>query len=319
MNHFYREISINDIEGFKIGNAEIREGGTGCTVILAGEGAVTGLDVRGGAPASRESALLNPLAANNSVNAVLLSGGSAFGLNAAAGVMDYLEERNLGFPTEYGVVPIVCASCLFDLGVGSAKIRPDRDLGYQACLNAGNYRDGNYGAGTGATVGKALGMDHCMKTGIGSFALQIGEVKIGALAAVNALGNVVDPKTGKTIAGILDDQQNFIDSVEALTAMMTKQGVTNTTIGAILTNARLSKTELTKVAGMAHNGYALSIRPVHTMFDGDSIYAMSKGTVEADINIVGALAAHAMSKAVANAALSAEDAYGLRSAKALGK
>lgn len=319
MNSFCKEISIKEIEGFEIGNAEIREAGTGCTVILAGEGAVTGLDVRGGGPASRESALLNPLAANSSVNAVLLSGGSAFGLNAAAGVMDFLEERNLGFPTDCGVVPIVCASCLFDLPVATAKIRPDRELGYQACMNAGNYRDGVYGAGTGATVGKAMGMEHCMKAGIGSFAVQAGDLKIGAVVAVNALGNIVDPETGRTIAGILDDQLNFVDSIEAMLKGLPVQGVTNTTIGVILTNGAFNKTELTKIAGMAHNGYAMSIRPVHTMFDGDSIYAMSKGNVKADINIAGALAAEVMSKAVINAVLSAEDAYGIRSVKALGK
>ena len=311
-----KKISINEIEGFSIGNAELTDAGTGCTVILAEGGAVTGLDVRGGGPASRESALLNPLAANDSVNAVLLSGGSAYGLDAAAGVMKYPEERNTGFPTAYGVVPIVCASCLFDLPVGRADIRPDAALGYQACENAGHFEEGNHGAGTGASCGKAMGMEYAMKSGLGVYAVQVGELKVGAVVAANPFGTIYDHETGRPVAGIKDHDGNFIDSEDVLFAIAEKFNAftDNTTIGAILTNGIFNKAELCKIAGMAHDGLARAIRPVHTMFDGDSVYAMSKGTVKADINVVGAIAAKVMAEAIKRAALKAESAYGLRGA-----
>lgn len=194
-----REISIKEIENIKIGNAEHKEAGTGCTVIICESGAPTGLDVRGGGPASRDTELLKPVSAAQSIHAVLLSGGSAFGLDAAGGVMQYLEERDVGFDVGITKVPLVCQSCLFDLGVGNFKVRPDKKMGYEACLNAekGNYKDGNVGAGTGATVGKLHGADDCMKSGIGSYAVQIGELKVGAIVAVNALGDIYDWKSGK--------------------------------------------------------------------------------------------------------------------------
>ena len=314
-----KEIKITDIEGFRFGNAEYEDSATGCTVILADPGAVTGIDIRGGAPASRESGLLNPLADNSSVNAVLLSGGSAFGLSAADGIMKYLEERNIGFPTDSGVVPIVCASCLFDLALHDSRVRPDSALGYQACLNAekGIFREGSYGAGCGASVGKPLGMDHAMKSGLGTYALQMGDLKVGAVVAVNAVGDIYDPD-GKKIAGVYDPESGeFIDAVQALTETMQAVNLfrKNTTIGAIVTNAALNKTALTKVAGMAHDGFARAIRPVHTMFDGDSIYAMSNGSVPSDINTVGILAAEAMARAIAAAARPQGPAYGLRKAE----
>ncbi|MBR3202448.1 MAG: P1 family peptidase [Solobacterium sp.] len=309
----WNEIAITDIEGFKIGNAEYPDGGTGCTVILADPAACTGLDVRGGAPASREAALLNPLAANDAVNAVVLSGGSAFGLDSASGVVRYLEERGIGFPTALGVVPIVCASCLFDLGVKTPSIRPDSALGYQACENAGNFRQGNYGAGTGASCGKGLGLKHAMKSGLGAYALAVGALKVGAIVAANPLGNIYDPDTGEALAGIRAEDDSIVDS-EAVIArkdvVNTFRG--NTTIGVILTNAKFNKTQLCKIASMAHDGYARAIRPVHTMDDGDSIYAMSGGDVKADINVAGVLAAKVMARAIANAARYAEDAYGLK-------
>lgn len=318
MNRPWKEISINDIRGFRIGNAEYRESATGCTVILADQGAVTGIDVRGGAPASRECALLNPLAANESVHAVLLSGGSAFGLDAAGGVMKYLEERKIGFPTDYGVVPIVCASCLFDLPVEQSHVRPDAALGYQACMNAGNLIEGNYGAGCGASCGKAGGIKMAMKSGLGAYAVQAGSLKVGAVVAANPFGNIVDPDTGEIIAGMHDESGEFISVEEAyvkLSETIEVNGfVSNTTIGVILTNADLNKTQLTKVAGMAHDGYARALRPGHTMFDGDSIYAMSSPEVKADINLVGILAAEVMAKAIASAARSAASAYGLKGA-----
>lgn len=318
------EISIKDIENIKIGAAENFEGGTGCTVIICENGAPVGLDVRGGGPASRESELLKPTAAADSVHAVLLSGGSAFGLDAAGGVMKYLEERGVGFDVGITKVPLVCESCLFDLTVGDKDIRPDKEMGYAACVNAeaGNYRDGSVGAGVGATVGKLYGMDYCMKSGIGSYAVQTGELQVGAIVAVNALGDIFDHKTGKKIAGLLNEEKNGFRSTtdEMLKNYSVKENkfVGNTTIGVVITNARLNKTELNKIASMTHNGYARSIDPVHTSADGDSIYAMSVGEVSADMDMVGTLAARVMAEAIVKAVKNAESMYGYKSAKDLG-
>ncbi|RZS92040.1 P1 family peptidase [Cuneatibacter caecimuris] len=311
-----KEISIKSIPNIKIGNAQNEKAGTGCTVILCGNGARAGLDVRGGGPASRESELLKPMAAAQSIHAVLLSGGSAFGLDAAGGVQRYLEERGIGFDVGITKVPLVCQSCLFDLTVGDMMTRPDQSMGYEACRNAesGNYRDGNVGAGTGATVGKLKGMEYCMKSGIGSFAVQIGKLQVGALAAVNALGDIYDWKTGEKAAGLLDENKtDFLSSEEeafkSYEAIHNKF-VGNTTIGAVVTNAKFDKSQLCKIAGMAQDGYARSIRPVHTSADGDSIYALSAGEIEADQDMVGALAARVMSEAILNAVKNAESAYG---------
>ena len=318
------EISIKDIENIKIGAAENFEGGTGCTVIICENGAPVGLDVRGGGPASRESELLKPTAAADSVHAVLLSGGSAFGLDAAGGVMKYLEERDVGFDVGITKVPLVCESCLFDLTVGDKDTRPDKEMGYAACVNAeaGNYRDGSVGAGVGATVGKLYGMDYCMKSGIGSYAVQTGELQVGAIVAVNALGDIFDYKTGKKIAGLLNEEKNGFRSTtdEMLKNYSVKENkfVGNTTIGVVITNARFNKTELNKIASMTHNGYARSIDPVHTSADGDSIYAMSVGEVSADMDMVGTLAARVMAEAIVKAVKNAESMYGYKSAKDLG-
>lgn len=315
MNHI-KEISIKDIEGYKIGNAEYAEHFTGVTVILPEHGAVTGLDIRGGGPASRESGLLNPLAANDCVNAVVLSGGSAYGLDTASGVMKYLEERNEGFPTAAGVVPIVCASCIFDLNMDNLK-RPDSTLGYEACLNAEqyNYKDGCYGAGLGATVGKIAGPEYMMKSGIGSAAFSCGDLKVGAVVVVNSAGDIYDFTTGQIIAGCYDyKNKHLINGEDAFYASTAQKNLfhTNTTIGAILTNASFNKTQLTKIAGMAHDGMARSINPVHTEFDGDSIYAMANGNVQTDLNVVGTLAARAFSTAVTNAIQSATSIHSLK-------
>lgn len=216
------------------------------------------------------------------LHAILLSGGSAFGLDAAGGVMRYLEERNIGFDVGVAKVPLVCQSCLFDLTVADAHMRPDQAMAYAACegAQAGNYRDGNFGAGTGATVGKLLGMERCMKSGIGSYAVQIGELRVGAVVAVNALGDIYDWKNGKKIAGLLaEDHKTFLSTEETAFAgyeVVENKFVGNTTIGVILTNAKFSKSGLCKIAGMAHDGYARAIRPVHTTSDGDSIYAVSR-------------------------------------------
>lgn len=315
------EIRIQDIEGYSIGNAEYEDHATGVTVILPQNGAVTGIDIRGGGPASRESGLLNPLAANDCVNAVVLSGGSAFGLDTAGGVMKYLEEKNIGFPTGAGVVPIVCTSCIFDLVLDNEK-RPDAALGYQACLNAKqyNYKDGNFGAGLGATCGKIVGPEHMMKSGVGSAAFACGDLKVGAVAVVNCAGDVFDFETGRKIAGCYDyEKKEFINGEDAFYMMQGNPDLfhANTTIGAIITNASFNKTQLTKIAGMAHDGMARSINPVHTEYDGDSIYAMANGTVKADLNIVGTLAARAFSCAVTNAVKSCEDYRGLICASSL--
>ena len=280
--------------------------------------------MRGGGPASRESELLKPTAAADSVHAVLLSGGSAFGLDAAGGVMKYLEERDVGFDVGITKVPLVCESCLFDLTVGDKDIRPDKEMGYAACVNAeaGNYRDGSVGAGVGATVGKLYGMDYCMKSGIGSYAVQTGELQVGAIVAVNALGDIFDYKTGKKIAGLLNEEKNGFRSTtdEMLKNYSVKENkfVGNTTIGVVITNARFNKTELNKIASMTHNGYARSIDPVHTSADGDSIYAMSVGEVSADMDMVGTLAARVMAEAIVKAVKNAESMYGYKSAKDLG-
>lgn len=316
-----KEISIKDFRNIQIGQAENVQAGTGCTVFLLGQGgASVGLDVRGGGPASRESELLKPLATAQVIHAILLAGGSAFGLDAAGGVMRYLEERGIGVDVGVTRVPLVCQSDLFDLTVADAHTRPDAAMAYEACVNAetGNYRDGNHGAGTGATVGKLLGMEHCMKSGIGSYAVQVGNLQVGAVVAVNAVGDVYDYENGRKIAGLLAaDGKTFLDSeLAALQAIeaQAEKFVGNTTLGVILTNARLDKAHLCKIAGMAHDGYARTIRPVHTSMDGDSIYAVSLGDVPADMDVVGTLAARVMAKAIVRAVQAAEPAYGLPSA-----
>lgn len=316
------EISITDIENIRIGQTENKEAGTGMTVFISKNGMAAGLDVRGGGPASRESELLKPLAAAQMIHAIVLSGGSAFGLGAANGVMEYLEEHGIGFDVAVTKVPLVVQSDLFDLTVGDPMIRPDAAMGYEAAKHAmedPNYRDGNYGAGCGATVGKFGGMERCMKSGIGSYAIQIGDLKIGAVVAVNAIGDIFDWKTGQKIAGLLtEDGTSFADTMELLTkSIEVKENrfVENTTLGVIITNASFNKSQLCKIAGMAHDGYARSIRPVHTSVDGDSIYALSVGEISADQDLVGSLAAEIMSEAILRAVNSAESAYGFPSVR----
>lgn len=315
-------ISIKDIKGIRIGQTEDPEGGTGCTVFLSEAGMAAEMDVRGGGPASRESELLKPLAAAQEIHAIVLAGGSAFGLGAADGVMQYLEERGIGFDVGVTKVPLVCQSDLFDLTAGDPGARPDRAMGYEACLRAEeeNYRDGNYGAGCGATVGKFAGMDYCMKSGIGSCALQVGELQVGAVVAVNALGDIYDWRSGQKLAGLLaEDRRSFRrteDLMYADTRTVENKFTGNTTIGVVITNADFQKASLCKIAGMAHDGYARSIRPVHTTADGDSIYAVSVRDAEgkkvsADQDLVGTLAAEVMSEAITAAVKSARSAYGL--------
>lgn len=318
-----KEISITDFENLKIGNSENAEAGTGCTVFIFEKGAPAGLDVRGGGPASEESELLKPTAAAQEIHAIVLGGGSAFGLEAASGVRAYLEEKGIGFEVGVTRVPLVCQSSLFDLTVGDGFVRPDKAMGYEACKNAesGNYKDGNYGAGTGATVGKWKGMEFCMKAGIGSYAVELGELRIGAVVAVNALGDIYDWKDGSKVAGLLsEDRKSFLDSEEEIFRMrevVENKFTGNTTIAVVFTNAKFDKTRLCKIAGMAHDGYARSIRPVHTTADGDSIYAVSLGLVEADLDMVGTLSARVISEAILRAVENAESAYGYPCAREL--
>lgn len=310
-----KPITPEELEGFELCSLSEPEIGSGLTVILARKGAVTGIDIRGGAPASRESGLLNPLAANDAVHAVVLAGSSAFGLDAASGVMDYLKRQNIGFPTGFGVVPIVCSSCLFDLSFKSSTEHISSTHGALACEKPEPFREGNYGAGCGATVGKVLGAPYCMKSGLGFKGYRLGDLWVAAVVAVNAAGDIYDPDTNEKLAGMYDREKKcFIDAEEALyriaggTVDLFNQ---NTTIGAILTNGKFNKTELTKIAGMAHDGFARAIRPVHTQFDGDSIYAMSTAAVPADLNAAGTLAARAMAEAIASAVRHAEEDGGL--------
>ncbi|MBR6473153.1 MAG: P1 family peptidase, partial [Firmicutes bacterium] len=293
-----KEISITEIKNIKIGQAENAEAGTGCTVFISEEGMAAGLDVRGGGPASRESQLMNPLMAIQKIHAIVLAGGSAFGLGAANGVMQCLEERGIGYDVGVTKVPLVAQSDLFDLTVGDTFVRPDAKMAYEASVRAldePNYRDGNYGAGCGATVGKAAGMDTCMKTGMGSYAVQIGELQVGAVVALNALGDIFDWETGKKIAGLLNEEKSRFrstnDLLKASIDIVENRFVANTTLAVVITNAEFDKTQLTKIAGMAHDGFARVIDPVHTSADGDSIYAVSVGDVKADRDLVGIVAA----------------------------
>ena len=319
-----QEIRIQEIEGVRIGQAENRDAATGCTVVLCPEGAAAGLDVRGGGPASRESELLKPVAAADRIHAVVLSGGSAFGLDAAGGVMRWLEERGIGFDTGAARVPLVCASCLYDLTVGSCTVRPDAAMGYAACEGAarGNYQDGCFGAGTGASVGKYRGMGQAMKTGIGSYGVQLGALKVCAVVAVNALGDVFDWKTGRQAAGLLTPEHSaFLSTEEEMyksIQVVRNKFVGNTTIGAVITNGSFTKTEMNKIAAMAQNGMVRAIRPVNTTADGDSLYALSVGRVEADLDVVGTLAARVVAEAILRAVDRATGLDGLPARRDLG-
>ncbi|MEG1584389.1 MAG: P1 family peptidase [Anaerovorax sp.] len=326
-----KEINISQIKGIKIGHAEDEKGGTGCTVILCEKGAFAGVDVRGGGPASRETEVLKPVNTIEQIHAVMLSGGSAYGLDAGAGAMEYLEEKGIGFDVGVGVVPIVCGASLFDLVVGDPKCRPDKAMGYEACKNAAKsysessdhgeiiIKEGNVGAGTGATVGKYLGPDRMVKSGLGIYAVEAGDVQCAAIVAVNALGDVIDTDTGKRIAGILNEDKTALSNTEEI--MIDELGQDrnvfsgNTTLGCIITNGKLTKSQANKLASIAHNGYARAIRPVHTSADGDTIFVMSTCETEVNPDALGALAATVMAKAINRAAITAKPAYGLKSAE----
>ena len=321
MNH-----TLTAITGLKVGHYTNLEAATGCTVILCPPNTVAGVDVRGSAPGTRETDLLSPLAMVPAVHAILLTGGSAFGLDAAGGVMRRLEEEGIGFDVGVGVVPIVPAAVLFDLTIGRADVRPGPAEGYAACLaaSAEPVTEGNVGAGTGATVGKLLGPGQATKSGTGSACRHLpGGITVAALVAVNAFGDVVDPANGTVIAGPRrPDGNGFVDTLAQLQNLPPAgppDFAQNTTLAVVATNAILSKPAAGKVAQMAHDGLALTIRPIHTMADGDTVFALATGTagVPADTSLIGAVAAATLAEAVLRAIRSGTDLAGIPAAQAI--
>lgn len=311
-------IQMTDIKGIKVGHAQDYEGGSGCTVILCEGGAVAGCDVRGGGPASRETELLKPVNTNQEIHAVMLSGGSAFGLDAGAGAMQYLEERGIGVAVNKFKVPIVVGASIFDLPVGDSKCRPDKIMGYQACLNASDapIPEGVVGAGTGASIGKICGYDRAMKSGLGTYGIQIGNLQVAAIVSVNAVGDVYDVDTWKMLGGVLSEDGKHFSTTEEefyvryLDTSPTDTG--NTTIGCIVTNAKLTKSQINKIAMITHNGFARAIRPVHTTGDGDTIFALATGEVEANVDTVGVMATDCMARAINRAVKMSKGCYGLK-------
>jgi L-aminopeptidase/D-esterase-like protein len=329
--------TLTAVAGLKVGHYTLAERPTGCTVILAEQGAVAGVDVRGSAPGTRETDLLNPTNLVEKVHAIVLAGGSAFGLASADGVVKYLDEKHVGFSTSAGVVPIVPAAILYDLQVGNGAIRPGPDCGYAAAraATADPVTEGNIGAGAGATVGKLLRGDRAMKGGIGSAAIALPDgLIVAAIVAVNAAGNVMDPATGRFIAGGRSADGNGIADLRALlhggarggaavrsprSTAQPGEALENTTIGVVATNASLTKTQATKVAQMAHDGYARAIYPSHLMVDGDAIFALATGARPgtAAVDQIGALAADAMSDAIVRAVRAAAGIPGYPAARDL--
>jgi L-aminopeptidase/D-esterase-like protein len=309
--------AITDVPGIRVGHASHREAMTGCTVVLCPKkGAVGGVDQRGGAPGTRETDLLRPMHMVERVNAVLLSGGSAFGLEAAGGVVRWLEERDMGFDAGVARVPIVPAAILFDLGVGDASVRPDATMGYATCEAAtdGPLAQGRTGVGTGCTVGKVLGQGQASKGGVGTSSVDLGGgVVVGALVAVNAFGDVIDPQSGEILAGARAlVGSGFADTLTTMKGLIDKTILrfaegSHSVIGVVATNARLTKEETNKVAQMAHDGLARAVRPAHTMFDGDTLFALATGQKDADVNLVGAYAAEVVAGAIVRAVRAAND------------
>lgn len=308
MDKALKEISITDIDGIRIGHAQDYEGLTGCTAIICDEGAMAGVEVRGGGPASRETELLDPLKNCQAIHCVMFSGGSAFGLAACDGAMEYLEEHGIGYHIRDIVVPLVCGGSIFDLTIGDPKARPDKAMGYEACAAAGKDPEtGRVGAGTGATVGKLGGPAGAMRTGLGIYACEKDGVKCGALAVVNALGDVRED--GKIIAGMLDENGDFADSSERILDIITAEATVNrenTTLVCVVTNAKLTKDQANRIAQISHNGFARAIEPVHTSMDGDLCYVMATGEVFANPDALGSLAAEVTRRAIVAAAKSGE-------------
>jgi len=313
--------AITDVPGIKVGHFTNPEAITGCTVILCETGAIGGVDVRGSAPGTRETDLLRPMNLVESIHAILLSGGSAYGLDAAGGVMRYLEENGYGHDTLVAKVPIVPAAVIFDLNIGNHKIRPGIQEGYQACLAATEKAvpEGNVGVGTGATVCKILGIDKAIKSGLGTYSCQVsGDVVVAALVVANAVGDIVDFRTGKIIAGPRDEQnKSFLNTIEILrqTSEWQPWPVGNTTLAVVATNAHLTKEQVNKLAQMAQDGLSRAINPCHTMHDGDTVFALSTGDKKCDINILGSVAAEVVSMAIMRAIQTADTLGGIPSVK----
>jgi len=314
--------SITDVPGIKVGHAQDEAAATGCTIVLCEGGAVGGVDQRGGAPGTRETDPLRPMHLVQQVHAIVLSGGSAFGLDAATGAVRWLEARGVGFDVGVARVPIVPAAILFDLGLGSATVRPTAEMGFQACEAATEETpaEGSIGVGTGASVGKILGMERAVKSGVGTASVRLNDkLVVGALVAVNAMGDVIDPSSGVALAGPRAEAgsgQLFVSTLDVMEQMALRQDMTfgggdNTVIGVVATNARLDKVGANKVAQMAQDGVARAVRPAHTMVDGDTLFALATGAVPADVNLIGAFAAEVVAQAIVRAVTSARSLAGL--------
>ena len=321
----YREIGITDIEGVLVGHAQRKELGSGCTAVLVEKGALCGCDVRGGSPATRDTQALRSEMSNQKIYGVVLTGGSAYGLNTCTGVMNYLTERGAGTMVRSWRIPVVVGAGIFDFPVSDAKFIPGTELGYEAAKNAtsGPVEEGCVGGGTGATVSKFLGPENAFKSGIGTYGLQVGDLKVAAIANVNAFGDVYDPVTGKQLTGPLTpDRKTFQNTVEMMIGRPEHDEWTegkweggNTAVGLIVTNAKLTKGQMNKVASMTHNGLARAIRPVHTTKDGDTVFAMTTAETAADVDVVGVLAADVMAKAISRAVRAAEPMKGYAAAR----
>jgi L-aminopeptidase/D-esterase-like protein len=317
--------SITDVAGIEVGHHTLTERPTGCTVILARDGAVGGVDVRGGAPGTRDTDLLDPVNTVQEIHGVVLSGGSLFGLDAVSGTVRWLEERGVGLDAWGSTIPIVSGAILFDLGVGDSSVRPDAECGYAAAdaATSGPVARGSVGAGAGATVGKLAGMGRAMKGGIGTASVQLpGGLVVAAIVAVNAVGDVIDPATGEVVAGVrAEDGSGFTDARKLIRSRSGLVGASgeNTTIGVVATNATLTKAQATKLAQMAHDGLARAIYPAHTPWDGDTIFALATGEVEgeADLIVLGGVAADVVAEAILDAVRSATGLEGIPSASDL--
>lgn len=315
-----RSQGIRSIRGVHAGHHTLEQRPTGCTVILTPDGAVAGVDVRGGAPGTRETDLLNPVNSVQEVHGIALSGGSAFGLETAGGVSRFLEEQGAGFAAGPVRVPIVPAAILFDLSIGDPSVRPDAVCGYRAAESAmnaeGPLAEGNVGAGAGATVGKVAGLDRAMKGGIGTASIELSSgLIVAAVVAVNSMGDVVDPATGRIIAGVRTVQGDELDSARRLLRAgerpVTRPGA-NTVLGVVATNAILTQAQATKVAQMAHDGLARAVVPSHTPWDGDTMFALATGELDgSELTVVGSLAADVVAEAIVRAVRAARSIEGI--------
>jgi L-aminopeptidase/D-esterase-like protein len=319
--------AITDVPGIEVGQVQDDDAPTGCTVVLCRKGAVAGIDVRGGAPGTRETDLLNPVNLVEKVHAIVLAGGSAFGLDTASGVMRYLDDNGIGFDTGAGKVPIVPAAILFDLNLSRGDVRPDAEMGYHAASSASSDApvEGNIGAGAGASVGKIFGLKSAMKAGVGTASMKVGGLVVGAIVAVNAFGDVIDPQNGEIIAGArstnlgplkLGQEGYFGDTLEIMKTFIGRTVLSfatkaNTVIGVVATNAKFTKSEATKVAQMSQDGLARTIRPAHTMLDGDTFFTLATGEKKADPSTVGAFAAEVVAQSIVRAVQKAAPAGGL--------